>query len=247
MDSLIEGLVGSRVGDLRSIPITFPIKPSGPGAVMSGKEAIFEVEVLGLKTKTLPRWDDELAGRIREGMTLQELEEEVRRAVEGEGGTAESLRNERLATALLQIASIDLIPASLMEEQSVARFQSMLADFKEQGSSDEQLEEMATQEKFEKFKEISRPNVEKVVKLGMLFRDIAEKEGVVVQEREVQEQLDLLAAQAKQKGEAPPDAAQARDEVENALLRRKVFDCLASYADITWVVEESPAELPPTA
>lgn len=77
MEGLIEGLVGSQVGDVKSIPITFPIKPSGPGAAMSGQKALFEVAVLGLKTKTLPAWDDELAGRIREGMTLLELDAEV--------------------------------------------------------------------------------------------------------------------------------------------------------------------------
>ena len=101
----------------------------------------------------------------------------------------------------------------------------------------------------------------------MLFRDIAEKESIAVTEKEIQEQLDLLAAQARQKGEAPPDQSSARcvrrdflcmylcimyvcdvvssrDEIENTLLRRKVFDCLAGYATITWV-EEAEAEVPP--
>ena len=109
-----------------------------------------------------------------------------------------------------------------------------------------------------------------IVKLGMLFRDVAEKESIAVTEKEIQEQLDLLAAQARQKGEAPPDQSSARyvrrdflsmylcmyvcmyvcdvvssrDEIENTLLRRKVFDCLAGYATITWV-EEAEAEVPP--
>ena len=33
-----------------------------------------------------------------------------------------------------------------------------------------------------------------------------------------------------------------RDEIENALLRRKVFDCLAGYTTITWVQEEAPPQ-----
>ena len=122
---------------------------------------------------------------------------------------------------------------------------------------------MATLERFEKFKEISRANVEKVVKLGLVFRDIAEKEAISVEEKEIQEQIDLLTAQAKQKGEAPPDPLSARyfeqsgcpssvlltfwhfrDEIENALLRRKVFDKLASYASITWVVDETQQPQP---
>jgi hypothetical protein len=41
--------------------------------------------------------------------------------------------------------------------------------------------------------------------------------------------------QAKQKGEEPPDESRAKEEIENSLLRRKVFDMLASHAEITWV------------
>lgn len=83
------------------------MRPSGPGAALSGKEAIFEgkyvrpwfssyqfviiimnfhynssslsltlhivfsVSVLSVKTKTIPAWDQTLAGRVRDGMTLQ--------------------------------------------------------------------------------------------------------------------------------------------------------------------------------
>ena len=43
---------------------------------------------------------------------------------------------------------------------------------KQQGSTQEQLAEMTTPEKYNKYKEISRPNVNKIVTLGMAFRDI---------------------------------------------------------------------------
>lgn len=46
-------------------------------SLIAGKEAIFEVTVLGVKTKTLPPWDEALAAKIRDGMTLAELDQEV--------------------------------------------------------------------------------------------------------------------------------------------------------------------------
>jgi hypothetical protein len=52
---------------------------------------------------------------------------------------------------------------------------------------------------------------------------------------EIREQIDVLTVQAKQKGEEPPDEGRAKEEIENSLLRRKVFDLLAAHADITWV------------
>ena len=42
---------------------------------------MFEVNVLGVKTKSLPDWNEELAGKIREGMTLAELDQEARHAI----------------------------------------------------------------------------------------------------------------------------------------------------------------------
>lgn len=63
---------------------------------------------------------------------------------------------------------------------------------------------------------------------------------------EVREQIDVLTVQAKQKGEEMPDEARAKDEIENALLRKKVFDLLAGHATITWV-DAVPEEGAPPA
>lgn len=45
-----------------------------------------------------------------------------------------------------------------------------------QGATQEQMEAMLTPEKYARYKEISRPVAEKTVKLGLLFRDILERE-----------------------------------------------------------------------
>ena len=39
---------------------------------------------------------------------------------------------------------------------------------------------------------------------------------------EIREQIDVLTVQAKQKGEPMPDEERAKDEIENAILRKKV-------------------------
>lgn len=235
MDGLIEGLMGCKQGDVKEVAVTFPVRPSGPGAALSGKEAIFELSVLQVKQSALPEWNEELASRVREGLTIAEMEKEIREAIEGEGqSSSENLRNEALATALIDIVQVSKLPDSLMEETTQQRFQSMLMDFKEQGSTTEQLEEMSSPENYEKYKKISRPNAEKAVKLGMAFRDIAEKEKIVVNANEIQEQWDMIVVQAKQKGDKLPDERRARDEIENQILRKKVFDFIASHAKIEW-------------
>jgi FKBP-type peptidyl-prolyl cis-trans isomerase (trigger factor) len=58
---------------------------------------------------------------------------------------------------------------------------------------------MATPEKYQRFKEISKGSIEKAVKLGIIFNDITEKEKISVTQKEIQDQLDILIAQTKQR------------------------------------------------
>lgn len=235
MEGLVENIAGCRAGEKKSVSVKFPAKLGGAGASLGGTEAIFDIEVLEVKSSTVPEWNEELAARIRDGMTLADLENQVTQAVEGDMNKGvETARNDALANALVAITEVSQLPESLMEENTQQKFQQMLYDFKEQGATQEQIDEMATPDGYKRYREVSKKNVEKVVKLGMIFRDIAEKEKLVVTEAEVVEQLDMLKAQAKQKNEPVPDESRARDEIENVLLRNKVFDFIASHSKITW-------------
>jgi len=235
MEGLVENIVGSRAGEKKSVSVKFPAKLGGSSASLGGKEAIFDVEVLEVKSAVIPEWNQELAARIRDGMTLADLEAQVSSAVEGDmNKSVETSRNDAIANALVAITEVSKLPESLMEENTQQKFQQMLYDFKEQGATQEQIDEMATPEGYKKYRDVSKKNVEKVVKLGMIFRDIAEKEKIEVTETEIVEQLDMIKVQAKQKNEPMPDEARARDEIENLLLRTKVFDFIAKHATINW-------------
>ena len=97
MEGMAEGLVGALGGETKNIEVTFPIRPTGPGAALSGKKTVFEVDVVSVQTRSLPEWNEELAARVRDGFSLQELEEEVRKAIDGEQeNNLDNLRNEQL-------------------------------------------------------------------------------------------------------------------------------------------------------
>jgi len=51
MEGMAEGLVGALNGDTKEIQVTFPIRPSGPGAALSGKKTIFEVDIKNVQTR----------------------------------------------------------------------------------------------------------------------------------------------------------------------------------------------------
>jgi FKBP-type peptidyl-prolyl cis-trans isomerase (trigger factor) len=45
MEGFAEALIGSAAGDERLVNVKFPVRPSGPGAVLSGKDAVFDVTI----------------------------------------------------------------------------------------------------------------------------------------------------------------------------------------------------------
>lgn len=107
MEGMVEQLIGTKVNEKKEVKVVFPNRMKGPGAALSGKEAIFEIEVLKVSKKTLPDWNEQLANSIRPGMSLSELESEVDKAVEGDAmSTIERKRNDGIAEALVQIAQI---------------------------------------------------------------------------------------------------------------------------------------------
>ena len=102
MEGMAEGLFGSVAGETKNIEVTFPTRPSGPGAALSGKKAMFEVDILSVKTRSLPEWDEELAALVRDGFTIEDLNAEVRKALDGEQeDDLDNIRNEALAKVLM--------------------------------------------------------------------------------------------------------------------------------------------------
>ena len=63
MPGLVEGLVGATQGETRDITVTFPARSSA--AMLSGKTAIFEVEVLNVFRKELPEPGDDFADQVK--------------------------------------------------------------------------------------------------------------------------------------------------------------------------------------
>ena len=75
LPGVVEGVVGAKVGDVRSIDVTFPANVRE--AKLSNMKAQFQVEILAIKTRHIPELTEEFANSLREGLTLAELLKEV--------------------------------------------------------------------------------------------------------------------------------------------------------------------------
>ena len=75
MTGLVEGLLGSKVGETKTVYVTFPEKLRDK--TLAGKKAVFDVTVKEANVRTVPKIDDELANSIRPGLNAEGLEAEV--------------------------------------------------------------------------------------------------------------------------------------------------------------------------
>ena len=63
-----------------------------------------------MKIKTIPQWDEKLANRVRDGMSLKALEQEIVSAVEGDSkNNRETALNDALAAKLLEITKLSQV------------------------------------------------------------------------------------------------------------------------------------------
>jgi hypothetical protein len=179
-------------------------------------------------------------------MTWAELDEKLREGVQDEVNEITKKKTHRaLEKALVDSlpASFE-VPATMLEEVTKERFAGMLGDMRERGTTDAKLKELITPENYEKYAAISKPSTEAQVKSDLALKEVGIKEGLVVPQAEVDDQVMTLQAQTLQRGEKFKES-EVRPRVENELQRRMILDFLESGASVTLVGEKEfdPAEV----
>jgi len=244
MGGLVEGLVGAQVGQTVEVFVSFPDKLKDKA--LAGKKAIFDVTVNEINGRTYPEIDDEFANTVREGLTAQSLQDELRKAIDDEEARASvNARNECLGKALIPRLNIS-IPDTILTNQAREKYAVMMTEMRDQGMADAEIKKLITPENFLKYKKAATSMITNEFKQSFACDEIAKLENIEVSSYDVQEQLEQLREQAKKEGdEADFDEAAVRPKVEATLQRRLVYDLLAEKADLTpdYSEDEFDAEL----
>ena len=201
---------------------------------LAGKEAIFDVEILSASRRTLPELTDEFANQVREGLTVDLLKEELRKAVDSQDAQEYmGARNAALGKALSEIIDVD-VPDTLVTNQAREKYALMMTDMRDNGMADEDIKKMINPENFIKYKDIEKPDIVRDFKISMAVDEIARLENIQVPAYQVEEQIQQLKDQAAKEGQSTDemDNEQMRRKVESTLERRMVYDLLADEADL---------------
>lgn len=203
-DSLIEiggkdtveaftlALRGAKPGQELKAEVGYPAEYPEPK--LAGKTVTYEIEVKGIKKRTLPDLDDNFAQELGNYETLADLEAQIRthltnrkkRSVEGE-------TKDRLFAALIERYPFP-VPESLVQEQIDLRLERGLRALAAQGMDTEQMRKLD----FARLRAAQRDSASAEVKASILLERIAHAENITVSEEELDRELHLAALQSRE-------------------------------------------------
>merc|ERR1712157_228542 len=197
---------------------------------LAGVKAGFDVTINAVRLRSLPELNDAFAGKIRPGLTLDELKQEVENTVGGqeEDKTTDTVHKE-LEKALAERLTSTL-PEALVVESAKQRFAVMLAEMRNSGTDDAALKQMISPEGFQKYLKVVRPKVVTELRGKLAVESIGRSIGVQADE---QQDADSGAAFNEEK---------AREKVTYELQRVAVLDKVRDQAKITYVDALTPEE-----
>lgn len=186
---LREATAGQTLHVSASYPAEYPEKR------LAGQTVDYEIEVKGIKKRTVPELNDDFAKELGgEYENLSELENRVRehlenrkrRAVEGE-------TKDKLMQALIERFPF-AVPESLVQEQVDARLERGLRALAAQGMTTEAMRKLD----FERLRGAQHGSAVAEVKSGLLLAKIAHEENVEVTDEELDREIQMAALQSRE-------------------------------------------------
>ena len=207
-----DGLRGTRPGEERQFNVAYPA--DYPEANLAGRTVAFTARVKEIKQRKLPALDDAFAQRVSDTKTLEELKAKLREGLER------------------ALARHDFpVPEALVERQLDARLERQVRALLAQG-----IDPRRAPMDWGRLRREQRPGATQDVQLSLLLERIAQAEKLEATEEEISRELERLAGEAGQSGEA----VRARltkegglGRIKSAVRSEKVIEFLRSHARFT--------------
>ena len=213
-----EQLVGMKIGEEREINVKFPDEYHAEN--LTGKDAMFKVKLISIKSKVLPELDDEFAKDISEFDTLEEYKKDVEKKLKEEKEKqAEADKEAQAIEKIVENTEVN-IPDSMIEDQMEQMVEQFNANLSYQGLN------LETYCKYlgttvEAFKETLKPQATKDVKLKLALEYIAKTENITATDEDINAKIDELA---KEYGNENADSLKNNENIKKYMSERVLQD-----------------------
>jgi trigger factor len=215
-----EGLRGTGVGEMKDIEVTYPADYGDKA--LAGNKVKYLVVVKEVKEKKLAPLDDEFAKTFGHSADLETLKKNIRDSIahKAKEDADTAIRNE-IIKKVVDNNKFD-VPESMVEKY----LNSVTTDFKKRYKDVDEL----------KLKQSYRPVGEDNLRWQFLYYEIAQKEGISVNEEDRTNWVRRFAqAYNVSEEEARENLGRAHrfDDIDDSILENKVLDFLTKNAKIT--------------
>lgn len=229
----VEGLSKDASKDITvTIPEDFPL------ADLRGKDVVFAVTLKGLKEAVLPELDEEFAGKVTGGKSLEELTTLIKQQL----GTEKQRRVDdykvnQIVEHFNSLVDFEL-PEDLLRHETQGQADAMVQRGMQSGMTQDEL--LAQQgEIIASAGEQARTNL----KTNFILQEIARTEGIAVSDQELVNHLALIAQSRKQSPKKFIKELQSAGRIpgiRNSMLVGKAIDFVLEHATVEETTEEPP-------
>lgn len=185
-----EQLVGMSVGEEREISVKFPDEYHN--SELAGKDAIFRVKLNDIRERRRPELDDEFAKDAGDYENLEQLKADIRERLQKDAEAhAEHEFEDKVISEVVDRCSVD-VPKVLIDRGVNSMVNDLMTRLRYRGVEMEQYLQ-ARQITERQLRDEFAPDATKHVKTDLVLSAIADAEGIVVTDSDVEAELAKLA------------------------------------------------------
>lgn len=230
-----DGLIGLKPNEEKEISVTLP--EDFPIESIRGMDAVFAVTVTGLKSEKLPELDDNFANQIEQGKSLKDIKALILDDLEmRQKRQLEEIKINSVLAKLNELIDFD-VPEDFLKSETQGQADAMVKEGIEAGMSEEEV-----QERQEGLFEEAQVRAKNSLKTNFLLTEIAEAEGLKVENSDMLQRVTMMAKQAKKPVKGYMKELQKSGQLGNIrqnMLFSKAIDFLVEHANVTEVEPET--------
>jgi len=225
-----EQLIGANLGDHVEVKVTFP--ETYHSEELAGKEAVFAVDVHGIRVKELPVLDDEFAKDVSEFDTLEELRADYRAKL---SEAAEKQNEMALRDSVIDavVAKLEAdIPDAMVENEIDYMIRDFDSQLRYQGLDLDGYMKF-TGSKLEDLKEQMRTDALARVRTTLAIEEISKREAISVTDEDLENEFVRIAERQGTEVENVKKvfASDNYEYLKNNLVTKKTVDFLVEQAN----------------
>ena len=233
-----DQLLGKKEG--QAIEISQPYPATHPDQKLAGKTVVFRIKVAAVKQKKLAPLDDEFAKDCGPYESLGDLKDKLREEMEKAlKKDIEETYKDTILKRLVETHHFD-VPETLVGRELEAMVRQKLEQeirMKGRSQTDNPEDMAARQQEAKRLQEEFRPEAQRRVKIGMILEAIADKEGITVDNEDIEAEIERMAAELRISVEDIRKFMQAggedsRDELRGRIMADKSLDFVYRHAMI---------------